>query len=272
MNDTATKPYSESVIRMTTADFRRVYGVVLKFNNVTKIHFEIIIKSLPQQEDHLHFFEIDRQQVYVNDKAPDLLIDKLADDLGKILYPLNVVVNKEGFIIAISNLRDIQQRLEKEKERLHQYYIGEIAAAALSKTERIIANEKLLMNSLKNDWFLSVYFSGIYGLKAFDFRMWNTLTLPVFPYKPLTVFKIKREITEQHTEDKSFTIVYSGEVERFDQKENLGALLLKYDLSHKDFLINAITGYVSLTTEMQTEKRIDIEIFHLREKDSSLQN
>jgi hypothetical protein len=272
MNDTATKPYSESVIRMMTADFRRVYGVVLKFNNATKIHFEIIIRSLPQQEDNLHVFEIDRQQVYVNDKAPDLLIDKLADDLGKILYPLKVVVNTEGFVIAISNLKDIQQRFEKEKEALHQYYIGEIATAALNKTERIIANEKLLLDSLKNDWFLAVYFSGIYGLKAFDFRIWSTLKLPVFPYKPLTVFKIKREITEQHTEDKSLTIVCSGEVERFDSNENVGEVLLKYDLYHKDFSINAITGYVSLTTEMQPEKRIDIEIFHLREKDSSLQN
>lgn len=267
MNETINSPQRERVIRIKSAGYKRTYGVVLLFDQKTKIHFETDIRLLSQTKDNVHLFEIDRKQVYVNGTAPDFIIDKLADDLGKVLYPMTVSVNDEGFLKSIENRTAIQKRWIELKESITQYYTGEIAIAAIKKLEATINSDILLFRSLQNDWFLSLFFSGIYSLKSFDFRSPTLIRLPLIAYKPLVDYWITREITQQHTENKSLTITCKGSIKAAPAShENSSNLLLNYDLYHKDFSISSITGRVSLNTD-ENNKHIDIEIFHLKERD-----
>lgn len=274
------------VLQLRPTDVCRTYGVMIRFDDKTKVHYETEV-SLSLDPDEGFRFLIDRKQVYINNHAPDLMIDKLADDLGKCLYPLELRTDNEGRLTAIANKEALSKRWVQQKEKLAQYYKGQLAQNALLKMEAILGNESSLLLRLKDDWFYSLFFSGIYGLRSHDFRQKTLLELPVVPYGPLLKYTITREITEQHTESQCLIINCKGRIEEQRSAEDIamrrpspvhktlygtgtgaeGEVEIRYRLYHKDFGVRSLTGFCSFNDPAETGRRIIFEIYHLPEKD-----
>ena len=146
-----------------------------------------------------------------------------------------------------------------------RYYEGAIKDLGVQELERTIDSDAALLRAVQNDWFLSLYWSGLYGLKPNDFRLRTAIRLPVVPYKLPVAYYATREIVKQHTENKSLVINCKGSTDA-GAADEASLLNLDYDLYHSDFSICSITGSVVYATT-DFKKHVAIEVFHLREKD-----
>lgn len=281
----AVSSIGKKVINLQPGIMVQTYGVVLHFDNKTKVHFKAEV-SCRRQIDEVHYlFEVNRQQVYINQKEPDLLIERLSDDLGKVLYPLSLVVNHEGFIESIANHPDLLQRWEQRRPDLERYYTGKIAEDIISRMDKAMRQESVIRNKLRQDWFLAMFFSGIYGLKPMDYKQMTPLRLPVIAYGPGVHFAITREITEQHTASKSLIITCKGHLNEERSAKDIaegnllpltapqgrdsatGTVQLTYRLYHKDFSVRSILCDCQLTLGVAPEKKVRVEIYHLSGED-----
>jgi len=246
----------------------KTYGVVIKFSEHNEVHFEAEVSWLKEPSTGSFQFLINKQQVYCNGKAPDKTVDKLADDMGKILYPLVVMTNEKGIITGIGNSQEIALRWQEQKEKIRQRYEGEIVDQAIDAMDRITRNSNQLIETIKKDWFLALLFSGIYGLKPKDSTELNAFMVPVIPYGPLTAYQVSRIVTERNTAIHCLTVVCSGEPATIKGKiKPEGSLAVTYKLYHQDFTIRSVNGQSTLILPGGKQAVTIFEVFHLSAKD-----
>lgn len=143
-------------------ELQRKYGttVYYKENNrlINKIHFTSQIYFIKNQDDFT-IVEFKINQVYINNKEPDLIIEKLADKTSKVLYPIVLALNKNGEIHKILNIEDIQRRWKNLKPSITSYYKGGNEVTELiASFEKNIQTAVLLKRSLAQHPFYKIYF------------------------------------------------------------------------------------------------------------------
>ena len=279
------------ILSLPVSGLRRTYGTMIRFSEKTRIHYETDIDQW-RASDHTPYCSVNRKQVYINDMAPGLLIDKLADEMGKALYPVMICTDENGTMQGIVNNEAIRERWSHAKERIRQYYKGEIVDRSVAEMESHLYHASTLFNRLKEDWFFSLFFSGIYGLGPYDFRKSTLLELPQIPYSKPLKYAITREITEQHTQSKCLVITGKGtlienrsagdiamksllpvhNLTHSASGNAIGEVNLKYMLYHKDFAIRSITGTSSFQHPQEGKQETSFEIYHLPEYDRPLQH
>lgn len=274
------------VIHITPSSVPRKYGVIIQFDQKKKVHFELEIISITAWDDGNFIFELDRKQVYIDNKSPDLLIDRLADELGSYLYPVQIKVDIQGYIKDIQNHGELVQGWDQNKYKPKRYYAGSIAERIIENMDHAIRSKQRVLSALKQDWFLSVFFSGIYGLKPMDFKQTTPIYLPMVAYGPGVRFAISRAITEQHTASKSLVITCNGILDEERRVKEIaeghilspdaaqgsasGSVQLIYRLYHKDFSVRSIRCDSHLVLGEQSEKKVRVEIYHLPELDKPI--
>lgn len=278
---THTKP--SGIIKLTPSPEEKVYGVVMTFDGCKKIHFKTHISCLVSPDNEYFLFKVDREQVYVNNKVPEQLIDKLADDLGKYLYPIELAVDKQGYIRDIVNHAVLVRNWEKDKAKLERYYQGAVAEKICGQVDEDIRRKEKLLQAIKEDWFFAVYFSGIYGLKPYDFRDPTPIDLPMVPGAGMIRYSITREISRvaepagsvlidckggvgaaKQVKDRA-TIAGSSSVSdgfRRNAGQQSGTLRLRYRLYRKDFSVRSIICESQLTGADGVPRQVQVEIYH----------
>lgn len=92
-----------------------------------------------------------------------MVIEQLANETSKILYPIVMSLNSNGEIHEILNIEEIQKRWEILKPSILQYYKGGIVITKLlSSFEKIIRSPTLLKRNLAEHPFCTIYFAPIY--------------------------------------------------------------------------------------------------------------
>ncbi|MGY0040475.1 hypothetical protein [Pedobacter sp. NJ-S-72] len=142
--------------------------MVFKFGVQYQVHYEIEVSWIRELNEASFLFELDKKQVYINNKAPDKIVDKLAEEMGKILYPLQIVTNKYGFLTGIANIGVVRERWLVQKKSIVQRYEGKISDDAIAAMDSSLSDLGGLIETIKKDWFIALLFSGIYGLKQGD--------------------------------------------------------------------------------------------------------
>jgi hypothetical protein len=99
----------------------RKYGVLIfieKDGIENSIKYELEIKYLKRIEKTHYLLWIDRvSEVFINDQLPDLLVDQLCYETGKIFYPLQIEIDAQGTFLSVYNMEEIQDRWKKKKRR-----------------------------------------------------------------------------------------------------------------------------------------------------------
>lgn len=141
-------------------NYQRVYGVIytISENEVEKlkIHYKTSVKK---EKD---IITITREEVYINNKRPDLVVEQMADKLSGVLYPLVLAINPDGTIKAIVNHKEIQERWRELKPKLNEYYQGEEAKGLFQRVNNIVKNKDQMLNILRGDLFFSLFFIPLY--------------------------------------------------------------------------------------------------------------
>lgn len=162
------------------------YGVMITIendNNINTIKYETSITFLKKINECDYIYEINRtSKTFINDSEPDSIADCLAVEVGSVLYPLQICVSKEGNFISIVNFDAILKRWNLKKEILNQYYKGEWAEKYILLTEQGMRDEEILYRSLKNDWFLTAFFNGIYDNYSEKRTVEKNMHFPFFSF------------------------------------------------------------------------------------------
>jgi hypothetical protein len=145
---------------------KKKYGTIIlyKENNqlINKVHFTSQIKFLKKYND-FSIVEHQINQVYINNKEPEMVIEQLADKTSKALYPIVMALNNNGEIHEILNIEAIQKRWEVLKPSILEYYKGgDIITKLLSSFEKSIQSAARLKRNLTEHPFYSIYFAPIY--------------------------------------------------------------------------------------------------------------
>lgn len=123
---------------------------------------EINVKFINKDKNDFSLIEINRiSQVYVDGKEADTMADELAEKTAKVFYPLQVVIDPKGELVAIYNYEDIRNRWQKVKRNVLKDFQGEVLHEALLRFEDRLQNDEIIFDSLSKDWFLKVFFNSL---------------------------------------------------------------------------------------------------------------
>ncbi|WP_433812737.1 hypothetical protein [Flavobacterium johnsoniae] len=129
---------------------------------IKEVHYEVEINCKTSNTYNDFIFEINRKQVYINNKVPNLLVGQMLEKCAKVIFPIKIIPAEDGTISEIENHKEIVQRWNSLKEHLGSYYYSEAAYKILNNVQNIILNKQKLERSLNKDWFFHLYFSPLY--------------------------------------------------------------------------------------------------------------
>ena len=277
---------SSSYIQFTPKSLARTYGVILKFEDEKvkqfQVHFEIEVICMEQLNLKEYKFEIFKKQVYFNQKAPETVIDELAERCGNTSYPLQLKINRIGKALKILNHDDIRARWNKEKINLRQCYSGNPYDKMIDSMDKILDNpsetEHIL---LEHDWFIKLFFAPIYDFNG-SLKVDQVFSLPLIPYKLPVKYQIIQSIKNHPTRDGVIQIIRKGncidtrsenDIKKGniisitkDEKLTVGTINLEYLLYKNSPMVDSIVGECSLNFASNDYKKLKIEIYNLKEK------
>jgi hypothetical protein len=157
------------------------YGVEIhidKSGTINTIKYEMSMKLLRSNEKY-HLFEIDKTAaIYINDVEADSVAEEIAVITAGVLYPLQLVISASGELVELKNFSEIIGRWTSTQLKLREQYTGEWIGKYIELTNRTLADQGLLLNSLRNDYVLRSYFNGIYGVYTADFSLHKESSFP----------------------------------------------------------------------------------------------
>lgn len=280
--ETGTVNKPTEVIQLIPFPEEKVYGVVITFDGDRKIHFKATVSCLKSLDNGNFLFRVNRGQVYINNKVPEQLIDKLADELGKFLYPMELSVDEKGCVEDVVNHAALIRNWEENKVKTERYYQGAVAEKICRQVDQDIRRKEKLLRALREDWFFAVYFSGIYGLKPYDFRNLTPVDLPLEPGSAPVRYYLTREIsrlaepagtilidckghvrdtTNTSSEETTHAHLLVQKAVNKDPGSVKGDVRMRYRLYRKDFSIRSIICESRLSGANGIARQVQVEIY-----------
>lgn len=244
----------------------RNYGVVFKYfkneEDFTQIHFAVAISYKGQSQNGKHYFIIDRKKVFINEVAPDLVMEQLADKAGSCLYPMEISTSDEGPFEEIINYEEIKKRWDSKKQELENYYKGEIAEKIIANLDRVYSSKNKMEMAMNDDLFLTLFFMPIYRKHTNRMAQYQK-EIAFIPFERPISYEIIQEVDQFLTVSKKQLIALKGFTS--DLEANLPELRLDYKINNETKSLFSIIGSVDLARERSTNQKIEIEIYQLNE-------
>ncbi|MBC5837478.1 hypothetical protein [Flavobacterium muglaense] len=202
------------------------YGYQYKYYDnekfISEVHYEVEISCTKHKDSNGFIYKIDRKQIYINKNEPDLLVEQLLDRCAKVIFPLKLVVTKEGKLSKIENHNEIVERWQQIKKEIASYYYSKVSYQILNIVQRNILNEDMLLQSLKKDWLFHLYFQELYSEYSIGKPHINIWESPIFGNK-LIDYEVEHCIEEYYTATNKIIINAKGtSIDQRSLKEILG--------------------------------------------------
>lgn len=149
-------------------------------DKIDTMEMAVRVKWIATDSNKYNLFEITRSvNLFIDDNAPDKMIDELSSKIVAVLYPLKIVVDEFGKWIDIHNYDEIVSRWKDKKSEILDYYEGEVVKSYIEHTEYVLENSKRLLASLRYDYFLNTFFNGIHLKYTAEYGFQNDLIFPL---------------------------------------------------------------------------------------------
>lgn len=243
----------------------RNYGVIFKYfksdNDFTQIHFETEVTYIGQSENGKHYFRINRKKVFINESAPDLTVEQLAEKAGSCLYPMNISTNNEGPFEEIENFEEINKRWNSKKIELQNYYKGKIAERIIENLDKVYSSKEKLDQIIKKDLFLTLFFMPIY--RKHNNRIANyEKRIAFLPIQKSVSYTIVQEVEKYLTDTKKQVIRLLG---KSDEEILLEPdLQLDYKIDNETKSIYSIKGSINVQRLKNKIQKVEIQLFQLK--------
>ena len=232
------------------------YGVIIKREsiekNVLQLHYEIHIKYLNTIQQKYYEIELDRKQVYINNKAPDLVAEELSDQLGNVLYPVRVLITKKGDIIDVTNAKEINRRWKNKREKIARYYQSSLVAKLLVKMDKAYASKDSILTALQNNIFLNIYFLYLHKPNS-NFKKNYKKKMSTSPFGEKHSYKITNDLEPFLTDTKKIKYRITGAIEDTTIQSKLDFI---FKLESSNSIVFMIEGTIYTEKENKKEKVI----------------
>lgn len=261
------------------------YGVVINIeagNHKNELKYETSVRWL-KYESNLHFFDIDRtSNLYLNEEEVNEIADMLAYKTSKVLYPLQVSVDKHGKFNNIENHSVFKERWANVKDEVYKEFEGAVVDQYCDKIEKIIEEPETLKLYLKNDYFIRTLFFGIYQSFGQNYQIEGKESFPVVnnPIEP--EYKIQIEVDplkdeydlvniagegklndERTTSDFINNYPFSMIISDNPMMNNEGDFRMQYYLNGETFLPETL--YLECSIMLTEEKKISVVVTAISE-------
>lgn len=281
----------DTAIQFTPFSQNRIYGITCEnFENdslISSIHYEVKMVCIQNYEDNSFCYEINRKQVYIDNTAPDLKIEQIADSCAQAIFPIQIKVSEEGEIIEITNHNDIKKRWPAIKDKLSKYYQGNIVSEILDSVESTLCNKTILTESIYKTWFFHLYFRPIYNTYTKNELLHYVWESPVFGNQIIS-YGIQQSIEEYYSStNKLFINIKGKSIDKrsinevlkgysYPKSEMNGTKIqplesemeVQYKLYGEDRSIFSIIGTYKTKITQKKHKTTQVEIYHLPENSS----
>lgn len=204
------------LLKLQAPHFTRRYGCVISFldgSEKNKLKYEVEITFVKTIPEVARLFKIDRvSPVYINNTEPDLLIDQLAYETGKVFYPLIAEIDFDGKFLKIGNIEEIRKRWTKNREDILEYFTGEETEKYLELMDEAIADEEYLSGVIENDLFISTYFAGIYKPYTSSLTVEEDLFFPIAGKGKPVQFRVTATVANQLNSFSAIELRHQGSV------------------------------------------------------------
>ena len=214
---------------------------------INKIHYllEMVYKK---NENKQIVLEINRKQVYINNKQPDTIIEQLANSISETIFPIQLQLRSNGEIESVANHKELQERWQTKKEKLAAYYKGDIADKIIAKANIFFKNKHIITESLTQNWFFNLFFKPIYGSYSTKKEINYNST---FPFES-TAFEIIQNLEDVYS--KTNKVIVNAKGESLNSKTKNEATI-QYKLNELDKSIFSIIGTFT-SNNMKTKVEI----------------
>ena len=203
-------------LRLKPEGFNGVYGCMLEIQSDKTSHqlrYKQRFESIEGKYQNKHVFRITRfDEVFINDKKPDGLLQTLAHDVSKVLYPLEVECRLTGGFIKVSNFKDIKKRWANKKKALLEIYQNKDAIKYIELTDRSFAVEENFQKKMESNYFLALYFKPIFQYYTAICSFENTITFPLLGTAKPVRFKVQQSIDEQALYQNKYRVYLVGQI------------------------------------------------------------
>lgn len=260
------------------------YGMLIRHfegeQETLKLHYALSVTGTGSNTE-LPEVSVDREQVYINNHAPDLLAEQFANDIGKCVFPVKLSLNANGTLDKVTNEVEIRTRWNSAKTALGQYYKGNVADAVFEQMEAQLSSGKFITANLKRDLFFALYFQALYyNYTPGDTRSSN-IHFPFVAFGTPVLFaarctpeaddtgnKLVLRLTGNCTDERSYKDIINRKIlpSQPGANSSRGFLDLCYKLYPDTHVIYAITGIIQLSDGGNNSRSIAVELFHQREE------
>lgn len=269
----------------------RIYGFLYEIfeNGIFKnqIFYEVEIVFLTDQYGNNCVFEINRKQIFINNKKSRSHLEQIADAAGQTIFPIRIKVKKNGEIEKILNQDAIIQRWKETKVKLLDYYKGEKITKAITKIDAVFYNKTLLENAIQQNWFFHLFFKPLYINYTEKLQYKYIWESPVFGNQSIK-YEAVHTIKENYSIDDKININIDGiaiderTIEEIISgynfsKSKLGTadlepiesqLKIDYQLYAEDRSIFSVIGRFDTKIDEKTNQTIQLELYHLPDNSS----
>ncbi|MFH6937202.1 LysM peptidoglycan-binding domain-containing protein [Flavobacterium sp. FlaQc-30] len=230
---------SENLLRLAWIEnYTQEYGTIIQFrqNNQlkNKVHFTSKVEFLREQDNHF-IVKLQVNQVYINDKEPNLVIEEFASEISKVLYPIVLCLTDRGAIHSILNVEDIHRRWKDLKPAILKYYKGgNVIQRLIYSFEKSIGSESLLRRSFEEHPFFQIFFAPIYqnhssdlSFTSFGFQTQTFQSIDEFQTATSKICVRRKEIVSR--------INFNKGLDPFDESDKDVGDLKEIDLRKEEF-------------------------------------
>jgi len=268
-----------SLIKFDPLSLNRTYGVILTIsegkNNTTKIHYEIEVTCEEELSNRTYLFVLNKKQVFINEKPASTTNEEFAEQCGKVLFPLNIIVSKNGICKEIYNHNEIKNRWNLLEKKLKQTYKHQEYINQINQRKRLFENKQQLNKIvLEKDWFIQLFFSGILAPNEKKIKEFPLYVQGKVPFRLSSIYK-------QHSKNKNkqimhlkgvcvdkrseYDILKGNPPTAIEANEASGVLDIKYQLN-KQGHIDSIVGNSAIEFISNKKREVAFEIYNLKSK------
>ncbi|MFV0346489.1 MAG: hypothetical protein ACK5IQ_09635 [Bacteroidales bacterium] len=248
----------------------RTYGVVIKRSEgdkTTQLHYKIHFRFVRMTKNDTFEIEIEKQQVYINNQAPDLIAEQLAEECGSVLYPLRLEIARSAKILSITNVDKIEERWKNRRNKILKYYNSYITKRIVAEMDTACKSHQKLLQSIKNNLFFSLYFSNLYIAHGEDFVANYNRDIPLDQFEAPFDYSITQSLLPYQTKSNKVKLVAGGSYADTNTKSQFLSI---YKLSPVSNTIFSIEGTFLLEQKKQIKETV-FNTYHLEYLEKQIQ-
>lgn len=247
----------------------RVYRVDLRFSNEKQsLGYEVKVKTKPLSNRSVAI-KYKKNYFFTDGKTPNRLIDQLAIECTRILYPIGITVNYDTNIKRINNLAEIKQKFEQQLPTIQRNYKGNNFVNYIQEIQRCLADPNLFnQRLLHKDLFLALYTHPLYQSYPQSRELESNIMVHVPDVSYPLTFTGKLKIDENYNCMRGFYIHFQGSA--ISLSGQVYELYVEYNMDYIDYTVKDILAEVKTVIEGSKITLCKMMCYQLREEEPSL--